>query len=98
MSGRSLVSPPGGSGTPHGWVLVLTHHLAAVLDFRIGIARHAFPCADLSGIVSIAVYTFDFIEPEYEKLHQALLRKRRSVELFDSLVGTRNEGSREHFE
>ncbi|KNH07512.1 hypothetical protein XU18_2044 [Perkinsela sp. CCAP 1560/4] len=46
MSGRSLVSPPGGSGIPHGknrrfpepphgWVLVLTHHLAAAVD-RVG--------------------------------------------------------------
>ena len=46
MSGRSRVSPPGGSGIPHsnkrrfpeppyGWVLVLTHHLAAAVD-RVG--------------------------------------------------------------
>ena len=68
------------------------------LDFPIGIARHAFPCADLSEIVSIAAYTIDFIEPEYEKLHKGLLGKRRAVEPANTIVSTFNEGSREHFE
>ena len=49
----------------------------------IGSENRAFPFTHLDWIIPTATYFFSFIQSTYEKLHESLLQKHRSVKLAD---------------